>query len=88
MLEALRKAREVLPQLKWYKLPQPANPDMQVFEGLHENWRFVVASFEIESQGFPPGSRSYDGAATKVGLVLHLTRDLAEEAFKLASASG
>ena len=46
-----------------------------------KNWNFAVVEFGIEDQGFPPGSKGYDGTAHKTGTVLRLTRDLAKKAF-------
>ena len=49
-----------------------------------KNWNFIVVEFDIEEQGFPPGSKGYDGTAHKTGTVIRLTRELAELAFKKA----
>jgi hypothetical protein len=45
---------------------------------------FVVASFCIEKQGFPTGSRGYDGTVMnpKELAVIRLPRDLAEKLCK------
>jgi hypothetical protein len=52
------------------------------------NWTLLVISFDIEPQGFPKGSRGYDGTAVRGNppLVLRLTRELAERLFKQAEA--
>lgn len=50
-------------------------------------WHFVVASFDIEPQGFPPGSRGYDGAASNGSTIVRFTPELAEQAFKIAERS-
>lgn len=44
----------------------------------------VLMSFSIEDQGFPPGSRGYDGAAINKdkAVMLHLTRGQAEAFFQ------
>jgi len=49
-------------------------------------WRFVVSDFDISDQGFPPGTRGFDGAATnkKKNVVLHLPRAMAEYAVSKA----
>jgi len=47
-------------------------------------WNYVLVEFDIEDQGFPPGSKGYDGTAFKAGTVVHLPRELAELAFKKA----
>jgi len=53
--------------------------------------KFEIFEFDIEDQGFPPGSMGYDGAVTSkdlggIGgaLIVHLPRALAEKAFKAA----
>ena len=56
------------------------------FCGKYSSWRIIVTEFDIEDQGFPPGSKGYDGAVNDVekGMVMRLPRDLAEKAFKIA----
>jgi|HubBroStandDraft_4_1064222.scaffolds.fasta_scaffold722136_1 hypothetical protein len=50
-----------------------------------DGWRIVLVSFDISEQGFPEGTRGYDGAATKMpNFMVHLTREEAEAGFKLA----
>lgn len=77
-----------LPLAKWALIDGPARETNTVgvlfYEGSTSRWHFMVCSFETESQGFPPGSRGHDGAATKQGVVLHLTRELAKRAVSLA----
>lgn len=56
---------------------------------LPSGWRVLVVEFDIEDQGFPPGSKGYDGTAVKSSMlcietVMRLTRELAELAFKKA----
>ena len=58
--------------------------DAKGYLAVTKNWNFVVAEFGIEEQGFPPGSKGYDGTAHKAGTIIHLTRELAELAFKKA----
>jgi hypothetical protein len=55
----------------------------------------AVVRFDLESQGFPPGSFGYDGAITLIskGAVVRFTRETAEKVFtkaeeKLRSRSG
>lgn len=48
------------------------------FIGIAKNWRFVVASFSIERQGFPQGSRGYDGTAMADGAIIRLPRPQAQ----------
>jgi len=52
--------------------------DARGYVGVQGRWRIVVASFSIENQGFPPGSRGYDGTAMEGGSIIRLTRDQAE----------
>lgn len=77
-----------LPIAKWTLIDGPTRETnitgVLVYEGSTSRWRFTVCSFNIESQSFPPGSRGYDGAAVKPGVVLHLTRELAAQAVILA----
>jgi hypothetical protein len=56
----------------------------EAFKGHTGSWVFTVVSFDIESQGFPKGSRGHDGAAAYAGTILRLPRGLAEQAFKQA----
>jgi hypothetical protein len=49
--------------------------------------RFLVASFDIEDQGFPPGSRGYDGSHTKRNTITRLTREQAERLCKDAESN-
>ena len=59
--------------------------DARVWKGHGPHgWVFTVISFSIEDQGFPPGSRGVTGAARKENVVMHLTRELADKAIKLA----
>jgi hypothetical protein len=63
----------------------------QGYTGSANGWNFLVMSFSIEDQGFPPGSLGYDGTGTIVqgagaGTIMRLTRELAEKAHKLAEA--
>lgn len=88
MARILAEVTDALPRAVWNKIV-PADPEIakyqtRTFQGHAGNWRIVVVDFDIEDQGFPPGSRGYDGAATDLHTVIHLPRDLAEHAFKLA----
>jgi hypothetical protein len=86
MEDALRRASAAIEEATWSPLPD-APPGGRAFLGLTPNWRFTVMDFDIEPQGFPAGSRGYDGAGVEQMMnVLHLTRELAEKAFKLAVA--
>lgn len=48
------------------------------FIGVVGNWRFVVASFDIEQQGFPPGSRGYDGTVVGERMIIRIPRPEAQ----------
>jgi hypothetical protein len=73
--------------LTWHEENTDGAPhQMRAFVGTGDGWRIVVTSFEIESQGFPPGSRGYDGMACHLtGLVVRLTRDQARKGFAAAA---
>jgi hypothetical protein len=67
----------------------PPNLKPRAYKGSANGWTFLVVSFSIEDQGFPKGSRGYDGTGTRSAMgmpvtVMHLPRDLAEKAVKLA----
>jgi hypothetical protein len=69
-------------RIKWEMLPIKDHPEAMGYTGTYGRsplWRFVVASFDIENQGFPPGSKGYDGTATDLssGRVIHLPRETA-----------
>jgi hypothetical protein len=89
----LVEIERVLPAVTWEPLDRadpihkPTDPTMVTYQGVTEGWGFSVVSFDIEPQGFPPGSRGYDGAGVHDGTVIRLTRELAERAFKLALTS-
>jgi hypothetical protein len=64
---------------------EPAgNYATKAYKGEGDGWVLTVVSFNIEDQGFPPGSRGHDGAAVKDGTILRLPRDVAEKALKQA----
>lgn len=87
MQHLLAEAVSVLPRMKWMTLSIPDDmPDKTAksYMGTADAWVITVISYDIENQGFPPGSRGYDGVGRRGGFVLHLTRELAEQAFKLA----
>ncbi len=87
MEDALRRAEAAIEHATWRKVPSPQEGSARAYEGSADGWRFTVIDFDISNQGFPPGSRGYDGAGVDQAKgVLHLTRELAEKAFKLAFA--
>jgi hypothetical protein len=91
MQQVLKEAEQAAEGAKWEvsaALETAVNPGgARAYETVHNGWKFVVVSFNIEDQGFPPGSLGYDGAATnkEKGVVLHLTRELAEKFYKAAA---
>ncbi len=92
MKRELERVEAVLPHVKWQKADpagaQAEDPTVKAYLGLAPGWRFTVVSYNIEPQGFPAGSRGYDGAAVHdPGVMVHLTRPLAERAFKLAEGA-
>lgn len=58
--------------------------DPRFYTGSADGWFFTVCDFSIEEQGFPKGSRGYDGAGRSDNMVLHLTRELAQRAVERA----
>jgi len=88
----LVEIERVLPKVEWQAKPEAVKeaegelaPRCHV--GTYGKWYFVVTSFSIEPQGFPPGSRGWDGAGRKGSVVIRLTRQLAERACKLAEGT-
>jgi hypothetical protein len=86
LAELIKEIEEDLPTVKWTpKKPIKAPEDATFYAGRGAGgWNLLAISFDIEDQGFPPGSKGYDGSATKEGTVMRLTQELAEKAFKLA----
>lgn len=86
----LAEIRARLPELVWSREKQddPAAIEHQAvfYKGIKDDMLVCATAFSIEDQGFPPGSCGYDGACTlgRRGIVIRLTRELAEEAFRLA----
>lgn len=87
MQKALREIEGAIPDVTWTKGSFPVPPGTGFFRGEGRGWTINVFDFDISDQGFPAGSRGYDGAANKPGLIVHLTRELAEKAFKAALAA-
>lgn len=77
MIDAARKA-------KWKRvsdLPlEVSRTDSRIFESFTDGWKFVIADFSIEDQGFPKGARGSDGMASsrKDLVMLRLPRGMAE----------
>jgi len=81
----LEDIEEDLPNIKW-SAPDIVWPDYKSWSGVGK-WTISVISFSIVDQGYPAGSMGYDGTATHDGIVVRLTRTLAEKAFRLAEKS-
>ena len=86
MKQILNEIQALLSKLTWKSTPAPASDihGPSAFTGSNDEWEITVIDFSIEDQGFPEGSRGYDGAARKGTLVIRLTRELAQEAFETA----
>jgi hypothetical protein len=92
----LAEAPLAWPNASWTSEPPPQpNPhDAKMFKGVWDTvgpdggkvrWVFVAVSFEIESQGFPPGTRGFDGTLAKNHVIIHIERDMAEKIFAHAT---
>jgi hypothetical protein len=86
MKKALEEALAALPTMKWLRIGGPADASARFLHGECSTWTALVADFSIVDQGFPVGSRGYDGTATKKSepLILHLPREAAQAAFEKA----
>lgn len=59
--------------------------EMHAFHAHVDGWRIHVVDFDITEQGFDKRDRGYDGAAShERGVVIRLTRELAEKAARRA----
>jgi hypothetical protein len=92
MARLLKELLEVVTGIGWKKVVLPESvvaqdPTARSFETHANGWHVTVLSFDIEPQGFPKGSRGYDGMGVKEGVLLRLTRELAERFFKLAESA-
>ena len=90
----LREIAEALAKVAdWRETPvldeEVRKHGVRTVEGKANNWHFVLVSFSIEDQGFPAGSRGYDGTARKDTarkdiVVLRLPREVVRRAFEMA----
>lgn len=91
VLEEITKALRGDVAWKGTDVPTPkGTAPARGFKGWYNNeWLFLVVEFDIEPQGFPPGSKGYDGTASnmKKGAIIRLTTELAREAFLAAERS-
>ena len=90
MQPLLKNAEQAIEAVTHWRPLLDAPVGSQGYMGMANGWMFIIMSFSIEDQGFPQGSRGYDGSGTITlggkGIMLHLTRALAEKAVKLAEA--
>lgn len=86
MMDLLEEIERVLPTVTDWKAGNIDHREARTFEGFTPDgaWHLVALDFDIEDQGFPPGSRGYDGVGRKGSLVIHFTRQLAEKVFQAA----
>lgn len=84
MKELLDEIRDDLENNEFWKVEKDAINDAEGYLAHTHTWNYIAVEFGIEDQGFPPGSKGYDGTAHKTGTVVRLPRDLAELAFKKA----
>jgi hypothetical protein len=83
--DALIEIEAALPKVTWRKLedkPAEMPASFVAYDGSADGWRFLACTWIQNCD--PPTDRTYDGTATKGGLVLHLTLDLSIKAVKLA----
>ena len=78
---------ELLQAAAWKQVDAPkGDVDAMFYVGFtSEGVQVSVASFSIEDQGFPVGSRGFEGAIRKENVLQRLTREQASTAVALAS---
>lgn len=85
MTTILHAIEAAFPSMIWTEPHAVHHPGGFAREGRSAEVQLTVVEFSIEDQGFPPGSKGYDGAAVIAGVgIVHLSRELAEKAFKYA----
>ena len=59
MAELLEEVESILPKVdNWLPHIRSDLPeDARAFVGSYDGWKLVIVDFDIENQGFPPGSR-------------------------------
>lgn len=87
--DALHRIETALSKLTWVHKPLDEARAWS-YQGSGEGINVCVVEFNLEPQGFPKGSKGYDGAATIVEhhgspVIVHLTRELAEKAYRIAA---
>lgn len=78
---------ELLQAAAWKQVDAPkGDVDAMFYVGFTpDGVQVSVASFSIENQGFPVGSRGFEGAIRKENVLQRLTREQASTAVALAS---
>lgn len=81
---------DIIEAAAWIRIPPPEGPvEAETYQGRAPGgYVLTIIAFDIEPQGFPPGSLGYDGAVAGPRGIIRLTRKQAERAFKLAKQSG
>lgn len=75
--------RSIEKAVNWKELPLGVG-GAHGYQSVGGAWHIVTCAFSIESQGFPEDSLGYDGAASGSGMIVRLTRELAEFAYMKA----
>jgi hypothetical protein len=89
MRELVQEVEDAAPSLTWSTLPPgnfPSALSVKGYQGRNGQWVITLMSFDVSDQGFPEGSRGYDGIGMKKGVVLRLPREMAASLFARASA--
>jgi len=84
--DALHAAAQALPNVTWQPATHVVSAVSEARQGSSpDGWRFVIGRSMTGDAATP---FTYDGAATRGNLVLHLTPDLARRAWESATKGG
>jgi hypothetical protein len=88
LAEALAEIEAALPRVAWQK--SPVQPDLSLaksYDGNADGWRFLIVTWKsgIDPAGAVWNGPGCDGTATKGGLVMRLTPELAKLAGEFAT---
>ena len=75
MSRYLREISDAASAAVWETVPVPTDPSARAYTCSVADWRLLVFCCAVED------GRDFDGTGTKDGVILHLTRDLAESLF-------
>lgn len=76
-------------RIAWKMLePPPQEPTARCFLGTIDDRQYVAVDFDIEPQGFPAGSRGYDGTYRRAMTIMRIPRVFAERLVKDAIEKG